>query len=122
MAKKTVSKKSTAVVTADTSAKPNGLALAGFIIACASLLNLIELGFIGALTGIVLSIVGLEQIKKGKGQGKGFAIAGIIVGSVSMLKTCALVLGIIIYLIVYFGLWIGILAAIGAGVESGFLQ
>ena len=122
MAKKIVSKKTPAVITADAQSKPNGLALAGFIIACASLLNIIELGFIGALAAIVLSIIGLEQIKKGKGEGKGFAIAGIIVGSVSMLKTCTIVLSIIIYLVIYFGLWVGILAAIGAGVESGFIQ
>jgi len=46
--------------------KYNGLAIAGFI--CS---------FLVSLLGLILSIVGLNQIKKQGGKGKGLAIAGI---------------------------------------------
>ena len=50
--------------------KYNGLAIAGFI--CS---------FLVSLPGLILSIVGLNQIKKQGGKGKGLAIAGIIIAS-----------------------------------------
>ena len=50
--------------------KYNGLAIAGFI--CS---------FLVSLLGLILSIVGLNQIKKQGGKGKGLAIAGIIISA-----------------------------------------
>lgn len=60
--------------------KYNGLAIAGFV--CS---------FFIALVGLILSIVGLGQIKKQGGKGKGLAIAGIIISAVSMILTIVLV-------------------------------
>ena len=59
-------------------AKTSGLAIAGFI-----------LSFFFSLVGVILSIVALVQINKSNGTltGKGFAIAGIIIGALSMVFT-----------------------------------
>ncbi|NMM98440.1 DUF4190 domain-containing protein [Bifidobacterium olomucense] len=57
----------------------NGLAIAGFV--CS---------FLFSIVGLVLSIIGLNQIKKQGGKGRGLAIAGIVI---SIINT---VLGIII--------------------------
>lgn len=59
----------------------NALALAGFITALCSLL--INLGGIVGLVATILSAVGLSQVKE-KGKGKGFAIAGLIIGIISI--------------------------------------
>lgn len=48
----------------------NGFAIAGFV--CS---------FFVALVGLILSIIGLNQIKKQGGKGKGLAIAGIIISA-----------------------------------------
>ena len=48
------------------------------------------------LPGIILSIMGLNQIKKTGEPGKGFAVAGIIIGIVNML----VVLGLIILFVI----------------------
>ena len=53
--------------------KYNGLAIAGFI--CS---------FLVSLLGLILSIVGLDRIKKQGGKGKGLAIAGIIISAAGM--------------------------------------
>ncbi len=50
----------------------NTIALVGF---CLSLFSLF------ALPGLICSIIGLKQIKEGKGEGKGLAIAGIVLGA-----------------------------------------
>ncbi|MDQ6602301.1 MAG: DUF4190 domain-containing protein [Chloroflexota bacterium] len=59
-------------------AKTNGLAIAGFV-----------LSFFISLVGLILSIIALVQINgsNGRQKGKGFAIAGIIIGAVSMVFT-----------------------------------
>lgn len=51
--------------------KTNTLALLGLV-----------LTFFMPLVGLVLSIIGLNQIKKGEGSGKKFAVAGIVVSSI----------------------------------------
>lgn len=65
--------------------KYNGLAIAGFI--CS---------FLVSLPGLILSIVGLNQIKKQGGKGKGLAIAGIIISAVGMVIQVILVIALII--------------------------
>lgn len=65
--------------------KYNGLAIAGFI--CS---------FLVSLLGLILSIVGLNQIKKQGGKGKGLAIAGIIISAAGMVIQVILVIALII--------------------------
>ena len=55
----------------------NTLALSGFIVSLCSLL--INFAGIVGLVGTILSAIGLAQVKT-KGKGKGFAIAGLIIG------------------------------------------
>ena len=62
--------------------KTNSLAIAGFAVAMTSLfLNFY--GIVG-LVATVLSAVGLSKVKE-TGTGKGFAIAGLIIGIISIL-------------------------------------
>lgn len=65
--------------------KYNGLAIAGFI--CS---------FFVSLLGLILSIVGLNQIKKQGGKGKGLAIAGIIISAAGMVIQVILVIVLIV--------------------------
>ena len=65
--------------------KYNGLAVAGFI--CS---------FLVSLLGLILSIVGLNQIKKQGGKGKGLAIAGIIISAAGMVIQVILVIALIV--------------------------
>ena len=60
--------------------KYNGLAIAGFI--CS---------FFVAVIGLILSIIGLNQIKKQGGKGKGLATAGIVISVISMVLSIVLV-------------------------------
>ena len=60
--------------------KTNGLAIAGFVV---SLVSLLCCGAC-SVVGLVLSIVGLVQAKKYDGNGKGMAIAGIIIGAIAI--------------------------------------
>ena len=52
----------------------NTMALVGFV-----------MSFFNGLVGLILSIIGMSQIKKTGEPGKGYALAGIIISSVSML-------------------------------------
>ena len=63
-------------------AKLNIMAIIGFVIACVSLL-LNFLGIVG-IVALVFSVVGLVQINGGNGKGKGFAIAGTVIGGLSV--------------------------------------
>lgn len=69
--------------------KNNPLALAGFIV---SLVSFLCCGA-GAIIGLVLSIMGLNQIKKTNEKGKGLAIAGIVLSSIGFVV--AIIVGII---------------------------
>ncbi|MDP4120724.1 MAG: DUF4190 domain-containing protein [Bacillota bacterium] len=55
----------------------NSLAIAGFVVSLASL------AFCGfpAIIGLILSIIALNQIKNTGESGKGFAVAGIVIGA-----------------------------------------
>lgn len=60
--------------------KTNGLALAGMIVGICSML-IDPVGLV-AITGLVLSIVGMVQVKSNNQNGKGFALTGIILSSI----------------------------------------
>ena len=72
-------KKETKKVEAEvtTTGKTNGLAIAGFVLSLTSII-LSPL----AILGLIFSIIGLTQINKNGEEGKGFAVAGIIVSAV----------------------------------------
>jgi hypothetical protein len=54
----------------------NTMALVGFILSMSSFLLVIT-----GLPGLIVSAIGLKQINDGRGEGKGLAIAGIVVGA-----------------------------------------
>lgn len=62
---------------------PNSLAIAGFVTAIISLL-LNFWGIVG-IVATVLSAVAINQVNKSKERGKGLAIAGVIIGTFSIL-------------------------------------
>ena len=64
-----------------TKPKSNGFATAGFII---SLVSLLCCGSTSTF-GLIFSIIGLVTAKKYDGNGKGLAIAGIIISSISVI-------------------------------------
>lgn len=66
-----------------TVSKTNGLAVAGFVVSLASLL--ISFWGITPVVGIILSAVALSQIKKTNESGKGFALAGLIIGIIEII-------------------------------------
>lgn len=69
----------------------NTMALVGFV-----------MSFFNCTIGLILSIIGMNQIKKTGEPGKGFALAGIIISSISLVFT-------IIFVIVYFALIFGLM-------------
>lgn len=69
--------------------KINGLCLAGFLVSLISLL--INLWGIVGITGTVLSAVGLNSLNEEKETGQGFAIAGMIIGVVSVAYAIVLI-------------------------------
>lgn len=62
--------------------KKNKMAIAGFVLAIVSMV--VNLYTIPAILGLVFSIVGLVQIKKGGFKNKGLAIAGLIISIVAL--------------------------------------
>ncbi|MCI9245737.1 MAG: DUF4190 domain-containing protein [Clostridia bacterium] len=70
--------------------KQNSMALASFIIA---LVGLIVAGLPCGIVAIILGIVGLVKFDATKEKGKGFAIAGLVVGVIDVI---AVILNIII--------------------------
>ncbi len=66
--------------TGEPSARINVCALVGFILSLVSVISIFNvLGFL-AIAGFVNSVIGLVNCTKKKQRGKGFAIAGIVVG------------------------------------------
>ena len=65
-----------------TKPKLNIMALVGFILGCVSFL--INFWGIVGMVALVFSIVGFTQIKNNGGRGKGFAIAGMILGAIGV--------------------------------------
>lgn len=79
----------------------SGLSVAGFVcsmlgIALIASLSFFLLGTLLSLAGIVFSAVGLKQTKNGQ-QGKGFAVAGLILGILGAIISA----GIISYFILF---------------------
>lgn len=72
--------------------KTNGLSVAGFVLSLTSFLFTLL-----AIPGLILSIIGLSQIKKTGDEGKGLAIAGIIVSSIVL----GLVLIILFFVLIF---------------------
>lgn len=70
--------------------KQNSMALASFIIA---LVGLIVAGLPCGIVAVILGIVGLVKFDATKEKGKGFAIAGLVIGVIDVI---AVVLNIII--------------------------
>lgn len=75
----------------------NPLALSGFIVSMASVAT--GLFGVAGIVGIILSSIGLSKIKKNNERGRGFALAGLIVGIitvvVSILKIMVSIIGLI---------------------------
>lgn len=70
-------------------AKTNGLAIAGFIISlvacCLWFFSMLTYArFACAVVGIVLSSIGMSQTKIKNQKGRGFAIAGLIIGIIAL--------------------------------------
>ena len=68
--------------------RKNGLAIAGFVVA-----------FFSPIVGLVLSIIGLNKSKTMDGDGRGMAIAGIVVAILNFLITVI----IYAYIMQYYG-------------------
>jgi hypothetical protein len=62
----------------------NTMALVGFV-----------MSFFNGLVGLILSIIGMSQIKKTGEPGKGYALAGIIMSAISMFLS-------LIFYVIYF--------------------
>ena len=81
----------------NTYGKLSGAAVAGFVCSIVGLaliasLSFFLLGILSSIAGVILSSIGLSQTSKGQ-QGKGFAIAGLILGIIGV----AISTGIIYY-------------------------
>lgn len=70
--------------------KTNSLCIAGFIV---SLVGIIPL--ISGIVGMILSIVGVKKADTSNEKGKGFGIAGIIIGVVNILAWIAIIVVVI---------------------------
>lgn len=68
--------------------KTNGLAIASLVASVISLCGL------GSIAGIVLGVVALNQIKVSGESGRGLAIAGIVVGAVTLLFSLLWLVGV----------------------------
>ncbi len=73
--------KHNSVTDSPTSGKTNGLAISGFII---GLLSLFIAGIPLGIVAIIFSAISLGQIKKKGEKGRGFAIAGLILGIIGL--------------------------------------
>lgn len=66
----------------------NSFALAGFIVSCGG----IAFGGLAGLVGIILSLIGFHQTNVRNEKGKGFAVAGIIIGCLFVCVTILLII------------------------------
>jgi len=89
--------------TTNNSKKTNGFAIAGFVI---SIVSIFCCGLPSWL-GLVFSIIGLVNANKGEGEGKGFAIAGIVISAI-----------LLVLLIALYSL--GFVASFAEGFEQGY--
>lgn len=65
--------------------KMNTMAIASFVIALVSLFLSFWKGGVVGLAALILSIIAMRKIRENKEKGKGFAVAGIIIGAISVL-------------------------------------
>jgi hypothetical protein len=76
-------------------ALPTGQATAGFIL---SLVGLVSISFLPVImlpalvVGLVLSAISLSRCRRGLAGGRGFAIAGLVIGIVGIVLTAVVVL------------------------------
>ncbi len=78
-----------------TTAPKNNMALAGFI---CSLVGFITCGIV-SIVGFVLSIIGLNKSKQLNGEGKGFAVAGIVIGAIEIVVTIIVIILFCIFVV-----------------------
>ena len=72
--------------TVSSTKKTNGFAIAGFVI---SIVSIFCCG-IPSWLGLVFSIIGLVNANKSEGEGKGLAIAGIVISAILLVLLIAL--------------------------------
>lgn len=75
--------------------KTNGMCIAGFIV---SLVGMFSIPLISGIVGIILSIIGVKKVNISNEKGKGFGIAGIIVGAVNILVGIIIIILFVYYL------------------------
>ena len=93
----------------NTGSQTNGMAIASMVLGIAGW-ALCAGGGIGSIVGLILGIVALNQIKKNPNQqGKGMAIAGIILNSLCLL-------GMIVFILAYGAFIIAAIAASASGI------
>ncbi|MFA0815264.1 MAG: DUF4190 domain-containing protein [Anaerofustis sp.] len=81
-------------------------ALVGFILSLVGIPALfIGFGWLLGIAGIVLSIIGMVQVKKTNQKGKGFALAGLIIGIVLIVLTIVAVIYVIAAYGYYYNLY-----------------
>ncbi len=69
----------------------NPMAIAGFITSCGCVL----FGGLAGLVGLILSLIGFHQTSVREEKGKGFAVAGIILGCLSVSATILLIIYVV---------------------------
>jgi hypothetical protein len=79
-------------------ALPTGQAIAGFVVSLAGLVCLPFLNVFSApavIVGLVLSAIALRKTRQGLAGGKGFAVAGLVLGIVGAVLTALLIVAIV---------------------------
>ncbi len=77
----------------DETNKTNSLAVAGFVTSIVSLI--INLWGLVGLISLILSVIGLVQISNKQEKGKGLAIAGTIIGFISIIYAAVVIINYI---------------------------
>ena len=96
-AKETTAKTTTTTntTTQTGSSTTNGFAIAGFVL---SIVGVVCCSFVVCgILGLIFSIIGLNKANSSNGNGKGLAIAGIIISSI------AIVLTLVVYILYFIG-------------------
>ena len=52
---------------------------------------------LGSLAGVVLGVIALSQIKRSRQQGRGLAIAGIVLGALGLLATIGFFVALVLF-------------------------
>lgn len=92
----------------NTGSQTNGMAIASMVLGISGYF-FCAFGGIGSLVGLILGIVALNQLNKNPNQeGKGMAVAGVVLNALSLL-------GIIIFILIYGAVIIATIAASACG-------